>query len=341
MARRRITTVLDQQRSLRELFRVRFGDRQGVTKDDKPLVGRPRELPRVTSQDREAIEQVAEVYGGEVVEWRPDEKGPVLWEVATTNPRGVAIGVVPGFVPFTSAYEQWARGINTVRCDGAAMQYRARGRWVERPCRCAELEAQSEAVLRDLPSGADVPDPFVRPCSLTTRLTFVILGIERLALARVDTKSYFAAQEVPGMLELLQATGQAGWLRAERRSRQVMAWDKRTREDKPQTRRFMVLVVEADIQPDEVLALERPPSMAQLPAPARPALARGERPQIGPGASIEPVGPQLEDRLPPPPTDIAPVDLDDADDALTGEVVEEGPDGGTADGQKSTDEIPL
>jgi len=315
MARRRISSVIDQQLSLRELFRVRFGDHKGEKRPGKPLL-----LPRVTSIDQEAIEQVAEVYGGEVQPWKPDEKGPQQWEVHVTNPRGVAIGVVPGFEPWSSAYEQWAGGINTVRCDGAAMQFRSRGRWVERACICAERAA----------AAAEAGDSYERQCSLTTRLTFAILGIEKLGLARVDTKSFFASQEVPATLTLLRDAERAGWIRVEPRSRQVMVWDKKEQSDKPQTRRFNVIIIDTDFMPDEVLRLGRPESMAQLPAPRTPALGRGDRPQLGPGASIEPVGPQFHDRLPPPPTDIEPVDLD-GEDALTGEVVDEADDPAAAD----------
>lgn len=316
--RRRITSVIDQQRALREVFRVRFGEEK-PRNGKRP--GRPILLPRVTSVSREGIEQIAAAYGGEVAPYTPDRQAPG-WQVTVTEPRGIAIAVPPDFEPFTAAYEQWGNGINTVRCDGAAMQYRSRGRWVERACVCREREtANVEAVRVALDAGEEPPDPYERPCKLTTRLTFLILGIETFGLARVDTKSFYAHQEVPGMLELIREQRAAAWLRMEPRSRSVMAWDAKERQDKPETRNYPVIVVEPDFMPDALLQIDRPGSMAHLPAPTTRALGRGQRPQLGPGASIEPVGPQFTDTLPPPPTDIAPVDLDDAH-ALMGEVLD-------------------
>ncbi|WP_217923747.1 hypothetical protein [Miltoncostaea oceani] len=319
MARRRITTVLDQQHALREIARVRFGERKGANRPGRPML-----LPRVTSQSREVVEQVAAVYGGDVLDWRPDDKAAPQFEVTITKPEGLAIAVPPGEPPFTSAYEQWAGGINTVRCDGDACQFRVRGRWTERACVCAQREA--EAAARD--------EDYERPCKLTTRLSFCILGIEILGRARVDTKSFYAAQEVPATLAMLQASGRAAWLRMEPRSRSVMVWDEKAGVDKPTTKRFPVIVVEAPFMVDEVMLLERGETMAQIPAPAPRQLARGERPQLGPGAAIEPVGPQLGDRE-PPPREVPRVDLPpvtaaaDEPPAESGEVIP--PDDGDED----------
>lgn len=300
--RRRITSVLDQQFQLREIARVRFGDRKRPNAPGPPLM-----LPRVSSQSEELVHQVAAAYGGDVQPWKPDDKGPQMWDVKVTNPKGIAIAVPPGIEAFSSAYEQWAGGINTVRCDGVGCQYRSKGRWVERACVCAARAA----------AAAEAGEDYERSCNLTTRMLFCIVGIETLGLARVETKSFYASQEVPATLAFLQHSSRAAWMRMEPRKRQLMEVGK-DGVDKPVTRRFPVIVVDAPFMVDEVLHLERPASMASLPAPATPALGRGERPQLGPGASIDPVGPQVGDR-PPPPRPVAPVDLDEG--PLTGEVM--------------------
>lgn len=298
--RRRISRIVDQQQRLREIGRIRFGERKAPNRP-----GRPIEFPRMTSPSREVIEQVAAAYGGTVEQWARDD-GPAEWEVHIAGPLAIA---VPPFIDCWSiAFEQWAGGINTVRCDGATCQFRKGGRWVERACVCAER-------------GQDYSE---RPCKATTRMTVAVLGVPTLGLWRVDTKSYNAASEVPATLELLQATGRAGWLRMEDRTDKAMVWDEKKGEDVPTTRRFKVITVSADFHPDELMRIERAPSMAALPAPERPREIAG---------LIEPRPPQIGDRL-PPPREVAQVELEMGapvtappleDEPLSGDVVEDGP----------------
>ena len=251
---------------------------------------------------RSVVEDVARVYGGEVRPWQRDDGAAAEWDVLTEGP--LAIAVPPGIDAYTQALEQWAGGFLTVRCDGAMCQYRAKGRWVERACVC---EAR----------GQDFKE---RPCKRTTRIIVMVLGVEKLGVFRVDTKSYNAGDEVPFTLAMLQQSGRAAWMQMRDRTDRAMVWDGKKGEDVPTTRRFKVITIDAPFMPDEVIAITRPASMAALPAPATPALGRGDRPQIGPGASIEPIGPQVTDR-PPPPRDVEPVDLGEA--PLEGVVVPE------------------
>lgn len=301
MARRRITSVIDQQHRLRELGRIRFGERKG---EKRP--GRPMTLPRVTSTDRSIVEEVASVYGGEVLPWEREEGAAPEWEVSITNEQGLAVAVPPHITPSTQVFEQWAKGFPVSKCDGETVQFRKDGRWIERACVC---EAR----------GQDFSE---RPCKKTTRILVGLLGINRLGLFRVDTKSFNAGEELPATLHFLQASGRAGWLRMVPRTDRAMVWDQKKGEDVPTVRRYQVIVIEAPFMVDEVMHLERPASMAALPAPATPALPRGTRPQLGPGASLDPIGPQSGDRS-APPRQVAPVALDEGA-PVTGEVVDEG-----------------
>lgn len=298
MARRRITNVIDQQHRLRELGRIRFGDRKG---ERRP--GRPLEFARVSSSSRDVVDAIAEVYGGTPTPWQREEGAGGEWDVKTERP--LAIAVPPEITPFTAAFEQWAGGYLTVRCDGATCQYRAKGRWVERACVCEEREQ----------------DFTERPCKQTTRMTVMVLGVPILGVFRVETKSYNAAAEVPFTLALLQQSGRAAYMQMRQRSDKVMVWDKKKGEDVPTTRRFWVITVDAPFMPDEIVALSRPASMASLPAPESPALTRGARPQIGAGQIVQPRGPQPEDSE-PPPREPPPLDLE----PVSGDVVDEGDD---------------
>lgn len=301
MARRRVTQVLDQQKRLREIGRIRFGERKPA---DGKRPGRPLTFPRLSSHDEDAIRQVAEVYGGEVRVWDRESR-PREWDVTIQGPLGIA--VPPGIVPYNSAYEQWAKGINTVRCDGVTCDYRARNRWTEAPCICAE---RHEAGIE----GYDLEE---RPCKKTTRILVMVIGIKKLGIWRVDTKSHYASEEVPGMLEVLQLARRAGWMQMRMQQRSLIAFDKDAGVDKPMTRKFPVIAVEADFMPEEIMQLERPASMAALPAPERPF----ERPQIGAGQVVQPRGPQPHDSE-PPPREPPPLDLE----PVSGDVVHEGDD---------------
>lgn len=286
MARRRITTVLEHQHRLRELGRIRYGDRK-----QERAPGRPIEFARVSSQSEDVVAAIAEVYGGAPQPWQRDEGATQEWDVKTERP--LAIAVPPGIEPYTSAFESWAGGFLTVRCDGQACQFRAKGRWVERPCVCEQR-------------GQDFKE---RPCRQTTRMTVMVLGVPIFGVFRVETKGYNASAEVPATLALLQQSGRAAYMQMRQRSDKVMIWNEKKGEDVPTTRHFWVITVDAPFMPDEVVAIDRPASMAALPAPATPALPRGTRPQIGPGAALDPLGPQVSDRE-PPPRDVAPVHLE-------------------------------
>lgn len=278
MARRReIVDVVDQQHAIRELGRIRFGERK---RPNSP--GRPIQFPRVSSQRQEIVADVAKVYGGEVRQWDRDNRRE--WDVTVEQP--LAIAVPPNVRPFSRSYELWAGGVCSRRCDGERCQVTERGRKVERPCAC----------------GVDA-DPEDRECKLTLRFGVMILGLPWLGLFRVDSKGVYAAREVPAQLGMLQASGRAGWLRMESRERLVVEWDADKGAEKVQKRKYPVIVVDAPFMPEEVMALERPPGMEALPAPEIRA-----RPQIA--ATVEPRGPQFGDRE-PPPRPVPPVELGD------------------------------
>ena len=284
MARRRVSRVIEQQYQLREQGRIRFGERKPT---DAKRPGKPIEFPRISSRHEDVVREVAALYGGEPRPWERED-GHTEWDVLTEGP--IAVCCAPGIDPYTTAYEQWANGFNTVRCDGETCEFRRNGRWVDHACVCAERGIEPED----------------RDCKKTTRIVVMIVGVRRLGLFRVDTKSHYASEELPAALALLQSSQRAGWMRMDRRERRLLEWDKKEGKDKPVVRKFPVIVVDAPFLPDEVMHLERGEDMAALPAP-RP---RTERPQLGPG--IEPEGPRFDD-VEPPPRDVEPVDLPNPD----------------------------
>ena len=245
MARRRVSRVIEQQYQLREQGRIRFGERKPT---DAKRPGKPIEFPRISSRHEDVVREVAALYGGEPRPWERED-GHTEWDVLTEGP--IAVCCAPGIDPYTTAYEQWANGFNTVRCDGETCEFRRNGRWVDHACVCAERGIEPED----------------RDCKKTTRIVVMIVGVRRLGLFRVDTKSHYASEELPAALALLQSSQRAGWMRMDRRERRLLEWDKKEGKDKPVVRKFPVIVVDAPFLPDEVMHLERGEDMAAHRAP--------------------------------------------------------------------------
>lgn len=226
--------ILDLQKRARELGRIRTGN-----KGDR---GQPQKLERfrLTSSSRELLEKVAELYGGEVQRW---ENGKLpQWEVYTTSTR-LPILVPPQ--PLTQWYEVWTAGGCQHRCDGEFDQISGM------PCdQESRLHLEAKA----------------RP---TTRLNVVLRDVEGMGVWRLESHGYNAAVELPEVAQFLaQAGGYVdGYLALEPR--------KTTRpgpDGKPQTRNFIVPVIDVAVTPAELLAGRgtiRPPEVeGPISAPA-------------------------------------------------------------------------
>ena len=242
----RVTDIADAQQGAREIGRIRFGEKRVSAKSGKEYPA-ALDSPRLTSPSEEAIRGVAALYGGEARPW--ESPSGAQWEV--TVDRRVAVVVPPGLDEVWSrAYEVWSRGGCQRRCDGVRAWVPQGRKWAERPCLC----------------GGPEVDPEERECKMHLRFRVMVLGVPVLGLWRAETQGFYAGTEIPPMLDMLQASGRAGWLRLEPRQRVSFG----------ETRNFPVVVIDAPFMPEEVLQLERPPGMEELaPPPVRPQLASG------------------------------------------------------------------
>lgn len=276
------TRPIDVQRRLVELGRIRLGE-----KGEK---GEPRKRTtfRVTSASRSHLEAVARVYGGTVRPWQgaPDEG---MFEVATESAE-LDILIPPTLAAYSQAYELWAGGAATRRCDGVTESLSGQ------PCICAAQGLH----------GADRKPP--AGCDLTTRVSVMLPKVPGLGVWRVDTKGWNAATTLPATLELLGAMARGGWvpavLRMEQRSRKVRA------DGKVLTRRFVVPVVdipEATIgqMMMEGTALPALPERGRVPRPELPA---GPPPPAETGFSMQPEGRMTASTRPARPAPAAVVD---------------------------------
>lgn len=171
--------ILTLQQSQTEVGRIRLGVKV-PTSNGKTRPGKLDRL-RFTSSRKTLIEKIAELYGGTVEEWQPP-KGALQWQVIT-NATEVPV-VVPPQDPAESQWlELWSAGGCQRRCDGR------------------QEKISKQACLCD-------PDPAKRDCKMHTRLRVMLEDVPGLGAWRVDTGSYYAAVELPGIAQLLaQAQG--------------------------------------------------------------------------------------------------------------------------------------
>lgn len=169
-----MSPIIDLQRRLVEVGRIRMGKKQG---------NRPVKLDtwRITSRDQERLSAVADLYGGKVEAWA-DREGE--FEVVTTVD-SLPILLIPGQA-LSQWYETWSAGGCQRRCDGTTEVLS------DGPCLCGQEDGD-------------------RTCKPTTRLSVMLPDVPGLGCYRLESHGYYAAVELSataGMLEEATARGQ-------------------------------------------------------------------------------------------------------------------------------------
>lgn len=243
--------IVDLQQQQTEVGRVRLGV-QVATRSGKTA---PRKLDRFrfTSPRRILLDAIAALYGGKVEAWQPP-KGNQQWQVIT-NATEVPVIIPPQDPAESQWYEMWSKGGCQRRCDGKTE------RLSNRPCLCLAQGCTPEA----------------RDCKLHTRVRVMLADVPSLGCWRVDTGSYYAAVELPGIAAMLaMAQGVIpGKLVLSQRSvtRKV--------DGAPQTFNFVVPVLDVDaftpreLMSGQVRELIAERAAAAIEARNRPAIAAG------------------------------------------------------------------
>lgn len=166
--------ILTIQRRHAEHGRIRIGQkvatRSGKTRPDK------LDRFRFTSGNRDHIEALATLYGGNAAEWKNGSK--TEYEVIT-DARTIPVIAVKGGI--SQWMETWSGGGCTHRCDGYTN------------------------VLTDSP--CDPSDPNHVNAKPTTRLSVMLRDLESLGVWRLETHGWNAAAELPSMVELSTFVG--------------------------------------------------------------------------------------------------------------------------------------
>ena len=221
--------IIDLQRRLAEIGRIRIGQ-QVATGNGKR---RPAKLTtfRLTSADRNRIQQAAVLYGGQPTEWEAPAGNQ--WEVVT-EADALNVIVPPSDMVFSQHYELWSGGGCQRRCDG-----------------------RNESISE----GACLCDPDRRECTIHTRLSVMLRDLPGLGVWRIDTSGYYAAVELQGAVEVVQlAAGRGQMLPARLRLEQRMI--KRAGQG---VKRFAVPVLDIEVSPAQLLGAGGAP-MAMLDA---------------------------------------------------------------------------
>lgn len=264
-----ITRIATIQRQLRELGRIRLGD--------KGPKGEPRKLKtfRLTSASREYVDMAAEAYGGTVTPWQ--SPAGAEWQV-TIESLTLDVLVPPGDA-VAQAFELWTGGGCQRRCDGNVQE-------TGDPCACpADVDQRTELAQKG------------RACKPTTRLWVILPKLPDLGRWRLESHGYYAAVELAGMAEIAaMATARGIMLPARLRI------DQRRRKIPGQpTREYIVPVLELpETNFGQLVASGHiPTTNGQLPDGSAAAIApSASRPALPPGKPARADRPALGD---PPP----------------------------------------
>lgn len=212
---RAVVPVANLNRRLPTVGRLRMGVKIAGTSKNGEAYERPKSIDtwRATSHDQEALEQVAAIYGGTVRPWNEPRADPGQFEVVTEASE-LRVVLPPDPLGGSPIYEHWTGGGCDRRCDGLTCTRIVKG---------PDGAEQAEVLCLCSAEGAMACDPH-------TRLSVILPEVRFGGVFMLDTKGWDAAQELPGMVDLLaemQGRGlTVGILRLEHR-RKVVAGETR------------------------------------------------------------------------------------------------------------------
>lgn len=188
---RSIVPIANLQRRIPEAGRIRTGAKTQMSNGKE----RPTALPefRFTSHDAEALNQIAAMYGGTVLPWSDPKAAEGQFEVRTTATE-IRVVLPPDPLGSTPIYELWGGGGCERRCDGLTASVLTKGPDGLEPTEVGCL-CQSKGEMS---------------CKVVTRLNVILPEVRFAGVWRLDTHSWNAAQELPGMVDMVQTMQGSG-----------------------------------------------------------------------------------------------------------------------------------
>lgn len=248
------------QKQARELGRLRTG--YSIPSDDPKK--RPRPVKSKTwvlsSHSEHYVTAAAEAWGGNVERWQPQGNGAPQFRVITEAEQLEAI--LPPGDPLSQANEMWNKGGCARRCDGETEQIS------RHPCLClAEHGPEWHQLRQDIRTKDKV-------CAATSRLNVILPDMPDVGVWRVETHSWYAANELAGTVDMvLSGTGGKGLVPV------TLRIEPRTRVAGGQTKHFPVVVVEIrGVTTRQALTGPLPTAVALDPSGSSQAVAAIEGP---------------------------------------------------------------
>jgi hypothetical protein len=283
---RSVVPIANLHRRIPEAGRIRFGVRTGRAMKALSTF-------RFTSHDEEALQQIAGLYGGEVKPWSDPKAAEGQFEVITTASE-IRIVLPPDPLGGTPIYEAWGGGGCERRCDGLTAEVMTRGvdgaEMTQVPCICSAQQAMT--------------------CEPRTRLSVILPEIRFGGVWRLETKSWNAAQEMPGMVDLIQSLQERGLTRG------VLALKHRRSVTAGETHKFIVPVLGVDETLDALAAGAA--QVGALPSSAAPPAGELGAGEVGGGDGRNESAPPGQDDS-PEKEPVAPTDPDD--DVIDAEII--------------------
>lgn len=178
-----------------EAGRIRIGDQAETERGRHP---RKLNAFRITSANKIALDQLAQLYGGTPERWQ-DAPTTGHWQLYTES--NCLDVVFPSLDAFSVLYEAWGNGFCKLRCDGERITHSATEEYrVGQECKCPSDEEMVQA-------GQELADTSLR-CPIVARVSVILPGISGLGTWRLDTHGYYAASELKGLVAQLRALAQ-------------------------------------------------------------------------------------------------------------------------------------
>ena len=253
--------ILTSQKQARELGRLRTG--YSVPNQDPKKRPRPVKSKTwvVSSHAEHYVKAAAAAMGGNVERWQPQGNGAPQFRVITEAEQIEA--VLPPGDPLSQANEMWNKGGCVRRCDGETEQIS------RHPCLClAEHGPEWHQLRQDLYTKDKV-------CAATSRLNVILPDMPDMGVWRVETHSWYAANELAGTVDMvLSGTGGKGLVPV------TLRIEPRTRVAGGQTKHFPVVVVEIrGVTPRQALSGPLSSALALDPTGGGQAVAAIEGPK--------------------------------------------------------------
>ena len=212
--------------------------------------GFPKSLDtfRFTSPDRDAIENIAEIYGGSTKIWNNKKATPQnQWQVIT-EASDVRVFLPPNSIDVW--YEEWSGGGLLRRCDGIEAQVQSQtpdGTDIDIvPCVCSPMVDKGGSML----------------CDPHTRLNIILPDVRFGGTWRIESKGWSASRELPAMINLIYSMQDKGMTVAR------LSLEKRKKISGGKTRNYVVPKLSVDSSPVEIMSGDAVPQIEQPEVPA-------------------------------------------------------------------------